>query len=120
MWGYPAWCCPEEGDIFAFRRAMPDNKRARIGVKSVKTEECAECEECAHNCKSWLLVISYNIAFARGGAHLPIVHALRLPETEILGNGGLYSVGKAPSLLQDIERGHEDVNQQLTVILILK
>ena len=29
----------------------------------------------------------YNIAFARGGAHLPIAHALRLPETEIISWG---------------------------------
>ena len=38
-----------------------------------------------------------NITFARGGAHLPIAHALRLPETEIiswgrdfLGEGGYF------------------------------
>ena len=38
-----------------------------------------------------------NIAFARGGAHLPIAHALRLPETEIIswsgdfwGGGGFF------------------------------
>ena len=29
-----------------------------------------------------------NIAFARGGAHLPIAHELRLPETEIISWGG--------------------------------
>ena len=29
-----------------------------------------------------------NIAFARGGAHLPIAHALHLPETEIISWGG--------------------------------
>ena len=28
------------------------------------------------------------IAFARGGAHLPIAHTLRLPETEIIVGGG--------------------------------
>ena len=28
-----------------------------------------------------------NIAFAKGGAHLPIAHALRLPETEKYGEG---------------------------------
>ena len=26
----------------------------------------------------------YNIAFARGGSHLPIAHALRLPKTDII------------------------------------
>ena len=33
-------------------------------------------------------VTNPNIAFARGGAHLPIAHALRLPETEIIFWGG--------------------------------
>ena len=32
--------------------------------------------------------IIHNIAFARGGAHLPIAHALHLPETEIISWGG--------------------------------
>ena len=31
--------------------------------------------------------INGNIAFARGGAHLPIAHALRLPETDIISWG---------------------------------
>ena len=29
-----------------------------------------------------------NIVFARGGAHLPTAHALRLPETELIYWGG--------------------------------
>ena len=29
-----------------------------------------------------------NITFARGGAHLRIAHAIRLPETEIISWGG--------------------------------
>ena len=34
-----------------------------------------------------------NIAFARGGAHLPIAHALRLPETYIISWGGDFFGG---------------------------
>ena len=34
-----------------------------------------------------------NIAFARGGAHLPIAHALRLQETEIISWGGDFLLG---------------------------
>ena len=30
-----------------------------------------------------ILLIKTNIAFARGGVHLPIAHALRLPDPEI-------------------------------------
>ena len=33
----------------------------------------------------------WNIAFARGGTHLPIAHILRLPETEIISWGGDFS-----------------------------
>ena len=34
-----------------------------------------------------------NIAFARGGAHLPIAHALRLQETDIISWGGYFLEG---------------------------
>ena len=43
------------------------------------------------------MVINMNIAFAKGGADLPIAHALHLPETEIIswvgdffGGGGFF------------------------------
>ena len=38
-----------------------------------------------------IIKIHKNIAFARGGAHLPIAHALRLPETDIILWGGDFN-----------------------------
>ena len=42
-----------------------------------------------------------NIAFAKGDAHLPIAHLLRLPETEIITWAGIF-LGKGDFFGQDI------------------
>ena len=39
------------------------------------------------------MAVNSNIAFARGGAHLPIAHALRLPETDIISWGWRFLGG---------------------------
>ena len=52
--------------------------------------EHAHCDDCktAVNVITQVDEDNANIAFARGGAHLPIAHALRLPETDIISWGG--------------------------------
>ena len=39
---------------------------------------------------SLILKRTLNITFARGGSHLPIAHALRLAEKEIISWGGIF------------------------------
>ena len=41
-----------------------------------------------------ILKATIDIAFARGGAHLPIADALRIPETDIISWGGDFCWGR--------------------------